>query len=249
MPRGPWEENSRRCIASHVRAAVLKPQTVQHDPGSTGPDHQNLWPVWAQVSAFIYTLPTLPTVHLWYSAHPYSLQEVMTCQDLGQKPECLKLFIQSNWTAQYLTFLTWCLVAELRHATPGRSEPRGACGTRSDWLFSKPLDSLNPRPPLHGLAFTNCLDCNTRRAECSKAVFWAVGTHNPTNNCNNNETCIQRYGMATSTHTSRITETNQGKYLLIYLNSQVLNLCLYIVNSTTLQRMASRRMLTNFEKC
>lgn len=44
-------------------------------------------------------------------------------------------------------------------------------------------------------------------------------------------------------------ETNQGKYLIIYLNSQVLNLCLYTVNSAVLQRITSEQMLRNFERC
>lgn len=37
-----------------------------------------------------------------------------------------------------------------------------------------------------------------------------------------------------NTDTNRIKETDQGTYLLIYLNSLVLNLCLYTVNSVML---------------
>lgn len=47
------------------------------------------------------------------------------------------------------------------------------------------------------------------------------------------------------TDTSRIRETNQGTYLFIYLNSLVLNLCLYTVNRAMLQRITSNEKLRN----
>lgn len=67
---------------SHIR-------TLQHEPGPTRPDRQ-ICGLSEPKSQHLYTL-----YHLRYPAHPYSLREVMTRQDEGQKHECLKLFIQS----------------------------------------------------------------------------------------------------------------------------------------------------------
>lgn len=52
-----------------------------------------------------------------------------------------------------------------------------------------------------------------------------------------------------NTDKSRIKETNQGKYLFINLNSLVLNLCLYTVNSAMLQRITFKQTLRNFDRC
>lgn len=92
-----WKEqrNTWRCIASHICMQESHIQTPQHEP--TGPDHQTCG-LSEPEPQHLYTL------HLWYPAHPHSLQVVTTCHDKGREHECLKLFIQSNWTAQNLTF-------------------------------------------------------------------------------------------------------------------------------------------------
>lgn len=56
--------------------------------------------------------------------------------------------------------------------------------------------------------------------------------------CSNDST--RRYG-------GEMTDTEQEKYLIIYLNSLVLYLCLYIVNSATLQRITLSVCLKRFE--
>lgn len=151
-----------------------------------------------------------------------------------------------------LHFLTWSLSAKLCHTTPGSSEQCGECRTQPDWLFNEPLDSLNPQPPLHGLALTSFLDCNTRHVECSTCCVPRLGIHNPTKTITTATTTVTHAEVLNgndNTDTNRIKETNQEKYLIIYLNSLILNLCLYTVNSAMLQRNTSKQMLRNFERC
>lgn len=88
-------------IALHTCMQVSHIQTLQHEPGPTGPDHQ-ICGLSEPKPQHLYTLYLLSHCYLWYPAHPHSLQEVMTCQEKGH--ECFKLFIQSNWTAQKRTF-------------------------------------------------------------------------------------------------------------------------------------------------
>lgn len=169
-----------------MHAGVTHPNTAAW-ARSTRTWPSDMWPVWAQVSAPLYIhgssviscTPTQP-------AGSYDL--------LGQRRdhECLNLFIQSNWMAQYLTFSHRSLIAKLCHTTPGSSEQCGECRTQPDWLFNEPLDSLNPQPPLHGLALTSFLDCNTRHVECSTRCVPRLGTqpNKNHNNCNNDSyTC------------------------------------------------------------
>lgn len=93
---------------------------------------------------------------------------------------------------------------------------------------------------MHGLTLTNFLDCNTRHIECSTCCALSLGTHNPTTTTTIATTTVTYAEVLNQNYdadTSRIKETNQGKYLFIYLNSLVLNRCLYTVNSAVLQRI------------
>lgn len=228
-------------------------------PGSTGPDPPDLWPVWAQVSAPLYTFTYSATVHLWYPAHPHSLQEVMTCQEKGH--ECLKLFITGQ--LRILHFLTWCLIAELCHAARlngrcgaapsnvARRSLTGCSASRSiAWIHFLSWERARRDTPelTHGLALTNFLDCNTRHVECSTRCVPSLGTHN--SNCsNNNETHRGTESKWWRRYKLNKRNKNQGKYLFIYLNSLVLNRCLYTVNSAVLQRITFKQTLRNFERC
>lgn len=194
------------------------------------------------LSTFIHFTQT-PAFHLWYPAHPHRLQEVMTCRDKGREHECLKLFIQSNWTAQNRAFshpMPHC--GALSRHTPGRPARAALSNVANAWrsldrLLNEPLDSRRDTPePMHGLALTNFLDCNTRHVECSTCCVPSVGTHNPTNT-----TTASTMKHAEVLNGNYDTDTNQGKYLFIYLNSLVLNLCLYTVNSATLQRITLKQ--------
>lgn len=222
----------------------------------------DLWPVWAQVSAPLYTF----TVHLWHPAH--ILQEVMTCHDKGREHECLKLFIQSIWTAHNLTFshlmphcgalshhmVGWQVQAAPSNVANAWCSPTGCSLSHSiAWILWAEREPDGTRLELmHGLALTNFLDCNTRDTECSTCCVPSLGTHKPTNTTTTATTTMKHAEVLNGnydTDTSRIKETNQGKYLFIYLNSLVLNLCLYTVNSAMLQRITITQTLTNFERC
>lgn len=105
---------------------------------------------------------------------------------------------------------------------------------------------------MHGLALTNFLDCNTRHIECSTRCVPSLGTHKPTNTTATATPTMKHAEVLNrnyDTDTSRIQETKQGKYLFIYLNSLVLNRCLYTVNSAVLQRITFTQTLRNFERC
>lgn len=65
------------------------------------------------------------------------------------------------------------------------------------------------------------------------------GAHDPTNPTTATVTHAVVLDGNYNTHTSRLKETNQGRYLIIYLNSLVLNLCLYIVNSAVAENYIS----------
>lgn len=197
-------------IASHTRAAVTNVTAAW--AGSTWTWSCDLWPVWAQVS---------PTVHLKHPAHPS-----------GQETETWMfevIYTQSNWAVQYLTFshlMPHC--GFLSHTTPGSTERWGGCtrdcGTRFHWLFKK----SHSIAWIHGLhcmvlLLQTSLDCNTGHTECSNAVFqdWEhLNSTNTTATVKHAEVPNGNY----NTDTSRINDTNQGKYPTIYLNSQVLNL-------------------------
>lgn len=100
---------------------------------------------------------------------------------------------------------------------------------------------------MHGLALTNFLDCNTRHFECSTCFVSSLETQpNKPNSCNNNNNETRRYWMETTT---QIDINHEKWYLVIYLNSLVLYLCLYTVNSATLQRITFKQTLKNFERC
>lgn len=144
----------------------------------------DLWPVWAQASAPFIHFTNSPTVQPMISCTP---KQPAGSYDLsGQGTETWMFWsylYRVTGQPSLLHFLTWCLIAELlshhawRHWAMWRMQD---CRTRSDRLIRRPLDILNPRPPLHGLAFTNFIDCNTRHVECSTCCVPGLGTHNPT---------------------------------------------------------------------
>lgn len=177
---------------------------------------------------------------------------LFTCDVLHTHTACRKLWpvrikdgTMNVWTYLYritgqpsvLHVLAWSVIAKLCHTTSGGAQQRSECRTQSDGLFNEPLDSLNPQPPLHGLALTNFLDCNTRHVECSTCCVPRLGTRSPTNITNS---CRGTEWKLWHRHKQSQTD-KQGKYLIIYLNSLVLNLCLYTVNSATLQRISFKR--------
>lgn len=106
----------------------------------------DLWPVWVRVSAPFKHYTNSPAVHLKYPAH---------LSGQGTETWMFEVIYTEQLDSRVSHFLTWCLIVELCHTTPGSTEQCGACRTESNWLFKKPLNSLNPWPPLHGLAFTN----------------------------------------------------------------------------------------------
>lgn len=96
---------------------------------------------------------------------------------------------------------------------------------------------------MHGLALTNFPDCNTRCVECS--TCYVPSNDTTQHNTATATTAVQHAEVLNGNHD---TDTNQGKCLIIYLNSLVHNLCLYTVNSaTTLQRITFT--LRTSERC
>lgn len=136
-------------------------------------------------------------------------------------------------------FLTWCLIVELCHTTPGSTEQCGTCRTAG--LSLTGCSKSHSIAWIHGLHcmvlhLQTCLDCNTGHTECSTCCVPRLGARNPTNTTTATVKHAEVPNGNYNTDTSRINERNQGKYLIIYLNSQVLNLCLYTVNSAALHR-------------
>lgn len=235
----------------HACMQVSCIQTMQHKPGPPGPEHQ-ICGLSEPESHHLYTLYKLThcsPVISHTSAQPAGSYD-LSGQGMGTWMCCL---YRVTGQSQYLTFYSpdaslWRSVAPHMAALSNVAN----AGRSLDWLFDEWLDSLNPWPPLHGLALTNFLDCNTRHVECSTCCVLSLGTHSPTNTTTMATTILKHAEVLNgeyNTDTSRIKKTNQGKYLIIYLNSLVLNLCLYTVNSVMLQRITSKQTLRNFDRC
>ena len=146
------------------------------------------------------------------------------------------IYTQSNWTAQNRTFSH--LIASLQSSVTRRAMWRMHDAVLTGCSMSRARERARRDTPelMHGLALTNFLDCNTRHVECSTCCVPSSGTHNPTNTTTT--------ATATMKHAEVLngnSHTNQGNDLIIYLNSLVLNLCLYTVNSATLQRITLKR--------
>lgn len=146
--------------------------TLQHEPDSTGPENQ-ICGLSEPKSPHLYTLYTQPlhTVHPAQSAGSYDLSG-----ELGH--ECLKLLIQSNCTAQNLTFshlMPHCralphhmVVWQVQEALGNVANLIGCSMSRSiAWIHSRLRESQARHTGANGLTLTNFLDCNTRHIECS----------------------------------------------------------------------------------
>lgn len=147
-------------------------------------DHRDLWPGWA---------PSLSKLHTLYQhltqcspvtscTPPHSVQGARTCQD-------------QRWgLGGGRTWMFWSYLYRVtgQPSIFTFSHPMPHCGglshhTRQHWAMwpmqswpaalNEQLHSLNSRPPLHGLALTNFLDCNTRHVECSTCCVPSSGTH------------------------------------------------------------------------
>lgn len=100
-----------------------------------------------RLSTFIHFTYS-PTVHLWYPAHIHRKLWPVT-----QVHECLKLFMEYLDSSEAYIFSP---DASLRSSVTSHgwlagvdsADWHGECMKQSVWLFSEPLDSLNPRPPL-----------------------------------------------------------------------------------------------------
>lgn len=177
-------------------------QTLQHEP--TGPDHQ-ICGLSEPKSQHLYTLYLLsrcsPVIILQHIHSACRTLRPVTTRD-GNMNVWSYLY-RVTGQLRILHFLTWCLIAELCHTTwlGGTYRRRGAmwrmhdavltgCSTSRSIAWTHGLRChFEPRErarrdtpePMHGLAFTNFQDCNTRHVECSTCCVPSSGTHDPTN--------------------------------------------------------------------
>lgn len=100
---------------------------------------------------------------------------------------------------------------------------------------------------MHGLALTNFLDCNTRHVECSTCCV--LRNTRPKQRHNNSETCRGTEWKTRTQTRAEYKKQTRGSISLFIWTHWYFNLCLYTVNSATLQRITSKQMMRNFERC
>lgn len=188
----------------------------------------DLWPVWVRVSAPFKHYTNSPAVHLKYPAHLSGqgtetwMFEVIYTEQLDSPASHIFSPDASLWSSVTPRQAALSNVVHAGLSLTGCSKSHSIA-----WIHG-----------LHCMVLhlQTCLDCNTGHTECSTCCVPRLGARNPTNTTTATVKHAEVPNGNYNTDTSRINERNQGKYLIIYLNSQVLNLCLYTVNSATLHR-------------
>lgn len=202
----------------------------------TGPDHQ--------ISGLSESKSqhSHAAVHVWHPAHPGTVK-------VRQDYKCFNLFVElQNSLGSHIYCTDASLAYDVIEGLLVQPVPSCAAGPRCslDRSFSEPpcspilqafaaASSCKSEPA--GARSHTCipLDCNTRHFECSTSSLetqtrWQLQQ--------------QQHAQVLRTNNN----TKQEKFdLIIYLNSLVLYLCLYNVNSATLERITLSICLKRFE--